>query len=141
MSDNEAIRGDTKKWSIAIVDQFGDPFDLTDCTVWFTAKTAVSNDLTDTDAIIQHKIVIDNAGAVTSADGFELGGIHPTTGQVVAGAANGVLTQVLADSESTTLTPGSYVYDLQILTADGETYTPINGLRLTILEDVTRSAS
>lgn len=141
MALNEVIRGDTKKWSIALVDDQGAAFDLTGCTVWFTAKTAISNVADDADAVISHKIVIDGSGVATSADGFAIGGIHPTTGNPASGAASGVLTQTLSAADSTALSAGTYVYDLQVKDSNGEVYTPILGMSLTVIEDVTRSTT
>lgn len=136
---DQAVRGDTKKWSIAFQDAQGAALDLSGCTVWFTAKTVISNDLTDADAIIQHTITIDGTGAVVSADGFEIGGIHPVTQAVATTAAEGVLTQILSPADSTLISAGTYIYDIQIETASGEVYTPILGQTITFVEDVTRT--
>lgn len=139
MALNQVTRGDTKKWSIAVVDDNGNPFDLSGCTVWFTAKSAISNQLDDSDAVISHKLVVDGSGNPTLSNGFTIGGIHPVTGSPASGAASGVLTHTLSAADSTLLAPGSYIYDLQVKTADGEVYTPILGQTLTVVEDVTRS--
>lgn len=142
MADNEVIRGDTKKWSIALVDAAGDPLDLAGCTIWFTLKPASNNladDEDDSDAILQHKIVILGDGEVASSEGFSVGGVHPVTGTIVTGADSGVLTQVLSAEDSTQFGPGAYVYDLQVKLANGEVYTPINGIPFTVKSDVTRS--
>jgi len=140
MSDNVVIRGDTKRWYLSITDGAGAPLNLTGCTVWFTAKPSVDADVTDALAVIKHYIVVSGAGAVTASDGFVLGGINynlvpPAT---VTGAASGVLTQTLTAAQSTALALGSYVYDVQIKDAAGDVSTPINGLTLTIVADVTR---
>lgn len=136
---DQAIRGDTKKWSIAFEDAQGNPLDLSGCTVWFTAKQMISNDLSDADAIIQHMISVDETGGAVTADGFEIGGVHPVTQAVATTAAEGVLTQVLSPADSTLIAAGTYVYDVQIETASGEVYTPILGQSITFVEDVTRS--
>lgn len=135
-----AIRGDTKKWSLALVDDVGDPLDLSGCTVWFTAKTAISNVLDDADAVIQHKIVFDGSGNVTESDGFVLGGRHPVTQAVATTAAEGVLTQTLSPADSTLIAAGTYIYDLQVRMANGDIYTPVLAQTLTVVEDITRQA-
>lgn len=139
--DNQVIRGDTKRWSIALVKADGSALDLTGHTVWFTAKTVISNDPTDSDAIIQHKIVIDGSGDVVSSDGFEVGGIHPVTEAIATTVEEGVLTQTLSPADSTLIAKGNYVYDLQVKTPTGDVYTPILAQTLTVIDDVTRSDS
>ena len=138
---DQAVRGDTKKWSIAFEDAAGAPLDLSGCTVWFTAKPSISNVIDDADATIQHKIVIDGAGEITESDGFVIGGIHPVSEEVKTLATEGVLTQILSPADSTLISAGSYIYDVQIKIANGEVYTPILGQMITFVEDVTRSAT
>jgi hypothetical protein len=134
------IRGDTKKWALAFVDDIGDPLDLSGCTVWFTAKVTISNDMLDEDAIIQHKIEINGSGGVVETDGFLIGGKHPVTGVPATTAAEGVLTQVLSAAESTLLASGEYIYDIQIRTPLGEVYTPVLGQTVSVVEDITRQS-
>ena len=143
MSDSTVIRGDTKRWYLSLTDGNGAPLNLTGCTVWFTAKSAADEDATDAAAVITHYVVVSGAGAVTASNGFALGGkdhnqAPPAT---VTGAASGVLTQTLTAAQSTALALGSYVYDVQVRDAAGDVSTPINGLTLTVVADVTRRLS
>jgi hypothetical protein len=138
MSDT-VTRGDTAHWKCKLVDRVtGDPIDLSGYSLWLTAKSAPSNDMDDSDAVIIHYIEVSAGGAVTDSNGFVLGGIDPETGLTVAGAASGVLTETLTDEESTLLALGTYLYDVQVMTPTGEVYTPVNGQPIAIVTDITR---
>lgn len=144
MTDTTLIRGDSARWYISITDANGAPVNLTGYTVWFTAKPAAAaaagSDADDSTAVITHSIAINGAGAVTSSDGFAVGGIdyNQIPPAVVSGVASGVLTQTLSAADATLLAVGSYVYDLQVKDASGFVTTPINGLSHSVIADVTR---
>lgn len=143
MADNTIVRGDVKYWTHCLTDPDGDPLDLTGCTVWFTAKAAPDSDELDDSALIRHYIVIDGAGTVTSSLGLSLGGTdynqEPPT--VVSGAASGVLTNRLSPATSDGLAAGTLVYDIQVELPNDDIHTPVNGLPLPVVADITRRTS
>jgi hypothetical protein len=49
MTDLTLIQGDTQAFDLTLVDEAGDPFDLTDCAVYFTVGDYFTK--TDTDGI------------------------------------------------------------------------------------------
>ena len=126
---SNVIRGDSTLWDIPLVDPLTlEPYPLHACTVWVTVKT--SSAAPDSDALYQHWITLDADGAVTDAHGLSLG---------PGGAAAGVLVQELTPVESAEFAPASYVYDIQVMMADGRITTPINGDPETVIPDVTRA--
>lgn len=100
-------RGDTHTLHLAITSA-GQPFDLTDCIVSFTAKT----DLSQTDAQAQIAKTIDTY-------------VAPESGEL----------DIELTSDDTD-TAGDYYYDVQIRYADGSLTSSRRG-RLVIEQDVT----
>ena len=123
----DVVRGDTSLWRIPIVNaETMEPHDLTGCTVWVTVKA--NEDDPDNEAIYQHYMNIDGSGTVAESKGMTLD---------VGGAEAGIAVQELTQAESALLTPGNYVYDVQVMTGDGRIFTPINGETETIVGDIT----
>ncbi len=107
--DIEIIRGDTTS-----IDFTSNGIDLTGSTVFFTAKTAIDNDVDDSTAAI----------AVEVTDHTD-----PTAG----------VTVIPLSSTDTNIEPGEYFYDIQI--KNGDTVTSIEPRKLEIIADVTRRTS
>lgn len=105
------IRGDTSSINFSLADN-GEPVDLTDATVYFTAKPALTDDATDSTAVI--------AVEVTSHT-------DPTNGKTV----------IPLTATNTNVTPGEYFYDIQVKAADG-TITSIPTRKMRVDADVTR---
>lgn len=103
------IRGDT-----VTINALFSGVDLTGTTVFFTAKPALTDDTTDTNAVI--------AVEVTSHD-------DPTNGHTI----------IELSSTDTDVEPGDYYYDIQI--KDGSEITSIPARKLRIYADVTRRIS
>lgn len=108
MSKITFYRGDTATINVALTDT-----DLTGGSVFFTAKEGVDNNLTDSSAVITKK--------VTSHT-------NPTAGET---------TITLTASDTNTITPGTYEYDIQIVLASGVVSTVQVG-KLEVKGDVTR---
>ena len=125
----DVVRGDTSIWRIPILNaETLEPHNLTGCTVWVTVKE--NQDDPDNEAIYQHYMNVDGSGNVTESQGMTIGD---------GGAAAGIAVQELTPAESALLTPGNYVYDVQVMTADGRIHTPINGEMESIVGDLTRA--
>jgi hypothetical protein len=129
------VRGDAETWTLTLVDALGAPFDLTDCEVFVTYKSAVT--VEDAAALFQHWIKI-AAGVVTDQDGLYL---HPD------GLASGKLLERLDPAESAAFAAGSYVYDVQVgypspdVEGEWDIKTPIKGATDTVVADVTITAA
>ena len=123
----EVIRGDTTMWDIAIVGADDLPLNLTGCSVWVTVKT--SADQPDSEALYQHTLTVSGAGATTHTDGLSVG-----TGGVTAG----IVDEELTPAESALFATGDYVYDIQVMLANGRIYTPVLGGEETVVADLTR---
>jgi hypothetical protein len=104
------VRGDTKNFTVTVKDSDGDPFDLTSYTMVMTVKTDV--DQLDDDATFQ------STATITSPE-------------------TGVGTFKLLPSE-TDVTPGKYIYDIQISDGTTNVYTIVQKTELIIVADVTR---
>jgi hypothetical protein len=126
MSDNTVIRGDTTLWTIPLVDANDDPYDLTNCAVWVTVKT--TTDEGDEEALYQHILAVDGTGTAIVSEGLSLGG----------DAEEGVVVQELTPAESVAFEAGNYIYDVQVMLANGRIYTPILGASEVVVEDITR---
>src|SRR4030095_8657126 len=50
MTTQMIARGDSHTWNLPLVDETGNPFDLTGCSVWFTVKQRFN--LADADAVV-----------------------------------------------------------------------------------------
>jgi hypothetical protein len=101
------IRGDTTSINFTVAG-----VDLTGATVFFTVKPELTDDSTDTNAVITKE--------VTSHS-------DPTAGETV----------IELDSTDTDVEPGVYYYDIQIKRASG-TILSIPARKLKIWADVTR---
>lgn len=117
MAEKVIIRGDSYTslrplYTYTLVNELGDPFNLTGCSVRTTYKespTDPNTDTTDTTAAIAHDLVIDGTGTVTVSNGLTL----------VDGAAGGVIQEVLTRSETLSLPLGvSLRSDLELITPD-----------------------
>lgn len=127
-------RGDTELYDLPLFDQFGNPFDLTDCTVWVTCKE--NSEDPDEDALFQHYIVIDEHGSVVDSKGLYLVDDDPTLGQLV---------ERISPEESTAFDLGNYVLDVQVrfpstvVPGEYDIETPINGEPVEVVFDITRA--
>lgn len=118
MTDLTIYRGDSKTWNITFTDSAGAAINITGYTVFFTVKkkNSYTDDTVDTAAIVQKNITVHTA---------------PATGQ----------TQVaLQPSDTSSVTPAVYVYDMQLKDTSGTILTFITG-NFTISADVTRRTS
>lgn len=101
------IRGDTASINLEVPE-----IDLTGCTVFFTAKAAFDDDVTDAAAVI----------AVETTSHTD-----PEAGE----------TTINLSPADTTVTPGIYYYDIQVKDGSGN-ITSIAARKLQIFADVTR---
>jgi hypothetical protein len=111
-----AIRGDREEYDITLVDEEGQPLDLTDLALTFTAKRR----LTDTDA---NAVIIKTDGDGITVDSPEDG---------IA-----ILTLTPEDTEDL-LRERTLYWDVQTDDGAGDVQTPLSG-RLVISADVTRT--
>lgn len=123
------VRGDSSLWRIPILNaETLEPHNLSGCTVWVTVKA--NPDDSDSEAIYQHSMTVDAGGNVTHSSGMVLGD---------GGAAAGIAMQELTPAESVLLAEGSYVYDVQVMTADDRIFTPILNETEEIVGDITHA--
>lgn len=108
--DIKLIRGDTSS-----IDFSMPGVDFTGAYIFFTAKPALTDDPTDSTAVIEVE--------VSSFD-------DPTSGRAV----------IPLSSSDTDVTPGDYYYDIQVKKADGSILS-IPARKLTVVADVTRRTS
>lgn len=108
----ELVRGDYKAFNLAF-SQGGTPINITGFSLFFTAKEDAAD--SDAEAVISKK--------VTSHT-------DPTAG----------LTVVELDADDTDVTPGSYLYDFQLVNVAGKPTTVLMGT-LNIIADITREIS
>ena len=108
------FRGDTITRQLTFQNEDGTPMDISGATVYFTAKTATDDDITDSNAIKKDITVHDNA-------------------------AGGLSTLLLTPAE-TNVSPAKYTYEFQLKTAAGA-ITTYPGGKLEVLADVTRRTS
>lgn len=108
--DISLIRGDTSTIEFTL-----EGIDLTGATVYFTAKPAYDDDVTDAAAVI--------AVEVTDHD-------DPENGHTIITLSN----------TDTNVTPGEYFYDIQVKRA-GTVITSIRARKLEVFADVTRRTS
>ena len=101
------IRGDTASITFSIPD-----VDLTDATVFFTAKPALTADADDASAVIEKEVISHT---------------DPEAGETV----------IELTSEDTDVTPGTYFYDIQVKKSD-DTIVSIPVRKLVVVADVTR---
>lgn len=117
--DLKMTRGDSKRIALALPDASGNPLDLTDASVWMTAKEA----FTDTDDAATFQKTIGAGITVLDED-------------------NGVILVELDPEDTSTLDAvrTRLVYDIQVKDADDAISTPISG-KLTVYPDVTITIS
>jgi hypothetical protein len=108
--DIEIIRGDSMNIDFTL-----EGVDMTRSTVFFTAKSALDNDVDDSDAAITVE--------VTDHE-------DPTAGYTI----------IPLSSTDTDVTPGVYWYDIQVKKGDN-TITSIRARKLEVFADVTRRTS
>lgn len=122
MANRTIIRGDSYAlrrplWTITLVDELSNPFDLTGCTVRTTYKTTLTApdaDPTDTSADIKHDITIDGTGTPTAENGLYLVGL----------ATAGVIEERLTAAESRVLPLATALLsDVEVTDANGEIFT------------------
>lgn len=111
--DITLIKGDDRSIRFELIGEDGNPVDLTGSTVFFTAKSA----FTDEDVAAAISVTV---SSFTSEDD------DPT---------NGVVYIPLADTD-TDVTAGEYYYDVQVKKADG-TIVSIPYRKLKVIDDVT----
>lgn len=118
MTDLTIYRGDSKTWNLTFTDAAGTAIDITGYTIFFTVKkkNSYTNDTVDTDAIVQKNITVHT---------------NPT---------GGISQLTLQPSDTNTIVPAIYVYDMQLKDSGGTILTFIKGL-FTITADVTRRTS
>lgn len=109
--DISLIRGDSSSIAFTLTDS-GSPVDLTGSTVFFTAKAALSNDVSDNTAVITVEVT-DHS--------------DPTAGT----------TEIPLSSTDTDVPPGEYFYDVQVKRED-DTIVSIPARKLEVVADVTR---
>lgn len=116
MAEKLIIRGDSYTelrplYIYTLVDNEGNPFDLTGCTIRTTYKTATtdpSTDPTDASAVIKHTLVVNALGSVTVSNGLII--VGPVTG--------GVIKEYLTRIETLDLPLGVSLHsDLEVTTA------------------------
>jgi hypothetical protein len=107
------IRGDSTSITFTLTEN-NTPVDLTGSTVFFTAKPALTNDISDNTAVISVE--------VTSHT-------DPENGETV----------IPLTSSDTDVTPGDYYYDIQV--KNGSSITSIKYQLLEVIADVTRRTS
>lgn len=111
------IRGDTVNANLSVLDPVDDPFDLTGCDVWVTAKRRFTDP--DEEAVFQKTI----------GDGVE-----------VTNEVGGEVRIVISPDDTSSLEgitrDVNLVLDVQIRTPDGEVFTPILGI-VVVTPDVT----
>jgi len=110
-----AKRGDDEEYAITVTGSAGEPFDLTDCELQFTAKRRLTDP--DEEAVI----------VKTSGDGIEV--TNPTGGLAT-------MTLTSADTAGLPAHRTGLYYDIQVTDSDGLISTPIEG-RMTVRPDVT----
>ena len=112
MAKIEMIRGDTRTITATFVDSSGSPLDLTGGEVFFTVN-ASSEPSDDTSAVITKDVTSFSA---------------PTTG---------VATITLASTDTNSITPGNYWYDVQFVSSGG-VVTSLAKQKFIIKSDITR---
>lgn len=130
------IRGDSYAirqpfYIITILDEDGNPMDLTGCKVFTTYKPSTSEpsfDPDDENAPIKHKIEINSSGVVTESEGLVLQGT----------AAQGVLIERLTSAESAVVPLNMTLKsDIQIIDSLNETFTFIMSEEVTAIDGYT----
>lgn len=141
----ELYQGDTYRRYFKIKTPALAAANLSGYRVLITAKTLGDYDAglnNDTTAVLKHGIILDGAGApVGSPVGIAVGGVDPDTGSSVSGAASGVITWTISASDSASINPDSYVWDLEVMDASGFVRTLYQKQSLVITRDVTKRST
>ena len=118
MTDLTIYRGDDKTFNLAFTDGDGVGIDITGWTIFFTLKNArvFQDDTNDTDALIE-KTVTSHSDPTIGLSAFSIGA-----------------------SDTSSLTPKTYVFDIQIKDSGGNIKTIIKG-DFVLSADVTRRTS
>jgi len=136
MAIRTIIRGDSyglrrPLFTITLVDNLNDPFNLANCTIRTTYKIAPTDpntDPTDENAPIKHFIELDGVGAVVDNDGLVL----------VGPATDGVLEERLTAAESRVLPANVELQsDIELTDQNGEVFTWIFTDTLKAIDGVT----
>lgn len=118
-SDNilEMRRGDTPIFEILVTNANGTVFDITGCTIYFTAKRSIDD--SDANAVI----------SATTLNG----------GVIITDAPNGVAQAIPTAVSTSGLTIDENLFwDVQIKTVGGRIHTIANGI-LSVVRDITRA--
>lgn len=114
-TDIRIWRGDTWEEDWVLTQEDGNPFDLTGVKLFFTVKTDPT--IADVSANLR----------LTST---------PSSGITITDAANGEVSLSITQSQTAALTPQSYYYDIQVVTATPKVYTLARG-RFIVEADIT----
>jgi hypothetical protein len=140
MAARTIIRGDSygirrPLYTITLVDEEAEPFDLTDCSVFTTYKVATTeplDDPTDTSAPIKHELEVDSGGVPITQDGLYLVG-SPTAG---------IIEERLTSAESASLPLAvDLISDIQLIDQNGEVFTWLFTDTLRAVDGVTNRES
>ena len=140
MTDITLIRQDSYStrrplFTHTFVDDQGDPFDLTGCTVRSTFKTATTDsqtDTTDSTAAIKATLIVDGTGTATTQ----------TKMYMVGAATAGVCELRLSSADTGSLAVGTFFNsDVEITDANGEVFTFPMTDRIVITEGYTNRTS
>lgn len=116
MADRSITRGDTRVYDLAFKDAAGAALNITDASIWFTAKRSRSD--ADADAVFQ--LTIGAGITVTNA----VGGL--ATAEVTPGHTDDITIWTLL------------YYDIQIKDSTGKTYTVEEGT-IAVIPDTTQA--
>lgn len=122
-------QGRTARYLIGpLINADGSTFMLADVTVRFMAKSDFQDP--DASAVIDHIITFDGTGTVTnSPTGWAVGGTDTTVVPhvVYSGPEDGALTLTLEDEDTETMLPGTYPWEIVMVTAGGDVYQLFSG--------------
>ena len=113
------VRGDGRTYNLSVVDQNRAVLPLTAAKVWFTMKEKYA----DADAAASIQLDSSNSSEIEIYD-----------------AAGGKCYIKVKNAHTQNLTPGSYVYDVQVKRSNGDIGTVLWGT-FAILDDVTRAVA
>jgi hypothetical protein len=136
MADTEIYRGDSYAirrplYTHTFVDDNGDPFDLTSCTVRSTFKTIPTDsetDTTDSTAVIKATLIVDGTGTATTQ-----------TKMYLVGAATAGVCELRLSSTDTgaMLTDTDFFSDVELTDGNGEVFTFVMPDSLRVVEAYT----
>ena len=111
----EIVRGTSKTLDVTVLDEDGDPFDLTGATIWFTVKKVISDEF----AVIQKKSDVPAEIVITDARA-------------------GTCEIYLLPDDTRLLDVREYVFDIWVVTAAGARYLVAGPSTLELQNSVTR---